>query len=761
MPRGFRGLSGGSRLPLRGFTQLLKNLSAVERDRLASAFADAEDMLNFHNTTVPERQTKRRVSGLVQVPVVIADASVLGASVRWERLLDPRISFYEIQIDNNNVFANAEVFTILDTFFTLENVNNVKFVRIRGVRGDGETGNWSDPVRIQPTITAPEAFSVQFYQHFEGSDPKILKKVHYGGPGFYSLFTHRFYVDREVGNVSAWGYITNRLKNYRNSNVRPWDRVRFKVNGIARMDQYFPLWTDTFNDLDNYPQVVSGVPMSFYMKGGYTAAFGPYGVDIPATVFGQGPQDPHLFRDEEADTPSDSFYWKQPRRIHNQMKWEQGQLDDVTDLNTSQEAFFVGLPSGRKTGYLTAQDFKFNFDPEDTITGIEVLVKRRQLLPPQALIEVDDGPAIPNFPLDNTTGVSNDDITVDAAYGRHVTIDAASSSSVTDRLQVLSTGSNPIGYEGATDRLSVSLWVNNNRQITTGTKRLFQIENAAGGTIRNLFEIVLEDIGGLPSTGRRFQIVVEDKDSNLIRWRSAAGAATPITHLASTWHNVVATFSGVGGGPLPTVSLMLDGGIIAMPLDSGGTFTGFNATANRYIDIIAGNSNGSGLSGARGQVGIWNAILDSLDAASIYNAFGSADLREDFDNYDKSDNLLHYYLRLPGESDIRDFEVFLIDNNGEIQKNAVNQAVTTESWPLLAEYLTTSVADPIDGTAVATATGIPHDNMTGIGYQTYGGENNTWGFYTTEPITAEAVNSENFGVAFRARSQIHLLGPDL
>lgn len=743
MPRDFPGLSG-SRIPLRGFTQLLKNLSPAERDRVASAFADAENMLDFHNRTVPQIQTRRRISGLVQIPVLVADSSVLGASVRWDRLDDPRISLYEIQVDNTNVFPNPEVFEALDTFFTLENVNTVKFVRVRGVRLDGLTGNWSDTVRIQPTITAPEASSHQFYQGFSGSDPDLTRKLRYGGPGFYPLMSKTFYVDREVGSLTAWGYISNRLKEYKASNLRPWDRVRFKVNGIARMDQYFPLWTDTFNDLENHPQLDDdGTPMSFYMKGGYTAAFGPYAVDIPTSIFGEGPNDPHLFRDEEADTPSDSFYWQFPSRVHNQMKWEQGQQDSTTDLQTDQESFFVGLPGGRKTGYLTCQDFRFNFDPTDRISGVEVHVKRRQILPPQNLIAVDDGPALPNLPLDNIVGVTNQDIAEDTAFGRHVVTDAES-----DRLQVSTTGGEAIGHESGDGNISASLWINTapedpgGSEAPSGTFRLFQIEDV-GGSIDNQFEIVVVDLLG----GQRFQINIRDQNGNLTRYQSLAGAAEDIS-VVNTWNHVVATWNGATA----TGRLYLNGLEVPMSLALGGTFDGWSVT-DRYIDIMAGDSNASTLPGPRGQTAIWAAVLGAVDAAAITAARGNADLRENFSNYNESPFLLHYWLRLPGESDIRDFEVFLIDEDGNILTETVNQAVTTESWPVLDEYSSLDDADSLDGTALASASGIPHDNIVGIGYQVYGSPTDTWGFYNPSPLTADIVNNSNFGVAFRARNE--------
>ena len=102
MPRRISGLDGGTRIPLRGLTKLLQNLPAAARDRLQSAFTDAENLLDYYDRSVRDKQEKRKLSGLVDQPVLFVEQSILGASVRFERLDDPliiKITLLSLNID--------------------------------------------------------------------------------------------------------------------------------------------------------------------------------------------------------------------------------------------------------------------------------------------------------------------------------------------------------------------------------------------------------------------------------------------------------------------------------------------------------------------------------------------------------------------------------------------------------------------------------------------------------------------------------------
>ena len=106
MPRTTSGLSG-KKISLRGFTQLLKNLDPVTKNRLIEAFADAENLTDFSNRTVPEIQNRRRISGRIATIDLKVENTLLGAFLSWERLDDRRIAFYELQISDDNIFYRS------------------------------------------------------------------------------------------------------------------------------------------------------------------------------------------------------------------------------------------------------------------------------------------------------------------------------------------------------------------------------------------------------------------------------------------------------------------------------------------------------------------------------------------------------------------------------------------------------------------------------------------------------------------------------
>lgn len=391
MPRRVNGLSGspGSRIPLRGFSGLLKNLEPGVRNQLESAFVDAERLGDSYLITTPERQNKRRASGLIQKLHPTVENTLLGALISWNRLDDPAISFYEMQLSDSNTFNSFDTVQVLEQFIVLENLTSIKFARVRGVRsGDGETGLWSDTLTVSPTTTAAEAFSFEFYQEYTGEKPKLKKKRTYGmtksHQEFYTIFSKSFYADLTAGGVSVWGNVSNRLTRDRSSGVTPWDRLRWRINGISYMDGYFPHWVSRYdyrvwnkNEFyDSDPKNVTS-PMTFYGLGGYTAAFGPYTVTVPNVINGVGPNDPNRVR--RSETADSAFYWTDVDNGKFPSNFEQGQLRGYNDLNPAHETHSLGIRPGQKTEWLVFQDFKFNVPAGRTITGIKAELKRRQL----------------------------------------------------------------------------------------------------------------------------------------------------------------------------------------------------------------------------------------------------------------------------------------------------------------------------------------------------------------------------------------------
>ena len=90
--------AGAERAPIRGIAKLLLNLSPGLRTKIESAFVEAENLLDFHNKSVVSKQTRREISGLVDAPVVTVVSGVLGIAANWNRLDDPRISLYEVDV---------------------------------------------------------------------------------------------------------------------------------------------------------------------------------------------------------------------------------------------------------------------------------------------------------------------------------------------------------------------------------------------------------------------------------------------------------------------------------------------------------------------------------------------------------------------------------------------------------------------------------------------------------------------------------------
>jgi hypothetical protein len=362
-----RGRAGTPRVPLRGFASLLKDLPPVIKNRVEMAFAEAENLLDFHNRSVPDLQTKRKPSGLIEIPIITTESSILGGSVKWPRLSDPRITLYEVQTDTVNVFPNPSSYTVLETFFAIENVTSDIFVRVRGVRQDGTAGNWSETGTIEPTSTAPTAHTFVFYQGYLNpqSEPALEIYKRYDGTGspndFYTLFEAEIDAqDRATGGMMIWSYISNRLTDYAEEDAFAWDRVRMLVNGVARFDHLASL-TSRIGTLG--PGLGSS-GISFYSRDGYTATMGPWVEEYPGYDRGQGPQDAHLAAD---DASGGSVAWTDPdavRRPSPPFKYPSVEAE-------------ASLGVGAVSHFLKLQDFKFDIPKDATILGVKVQVKRK------------------------------------------------------------------------------------------------------------------------------------------------------------------------------------------------------------------------------------------------------------------------------------------------------------------------------------------------------------------------------------------------
>jgi len=206
-----------SKIPLRGLSKLLINLDPGTRSRIEAAFGEAEDLTGYHNNSAIDGTSRRRLDGRVDAPVITVDSGVAGFDIIWPRLQDRRISMYEVQISLASNFANPLVYTTVDNFFGIENVANDTYVRVRGVRWDGQISNWSNIETVNATpLIGPIVYTrsisdiPSFYIEFPALvAPRPIQKLTVvptrtnGGVMVFGSFGVEFYVDStgERGSV--------------------------------------------------------------------------------------------------------------------------------------------------------------------------------------------------------------------------------------------------------------------------------------------------------------------------------------------------------------------------------------------------------------------------------------------------------------------------------------------------------------------------------------------------------------------------------
>ena len=784
MPRRSRSLSAGSKGTLRPFTALLKHLAPEQKDRLESAFSDAESLLDFHSETVPERLQKRRISGLVKQIGVTIQSSVLGAFVSWSRLDDPKVALYEIQISDDDVFSGPETFTTVDTFFSVEGITTVKFIRVRGVRLDGETGIWSETAVAQPTVSAPEALSFEFYPNYiEGEDPTVQNERIFGGgldsygeQSFYTILSTSFYSDRISGGQSIWGYVSNRLRRFTDVGRTPWDRVRFTVNGIHRLDSYFAHWTNAF-DIDNanrtdfyVTQSGQKFALSFYSKGGYTAAFGPYGVAIPNLIAGVGPSDAR--RVTSQDSTTGHFYWDDVFNARYPSRFDQAQLPSFNYSFPAHEANCLAIAAGKKTHWLVFQDFDFSLPEDSTIVGIEAKIKRRQLgefsrIPPNlGVVRPDKGDGhdlvLEHLATNLATGRANVEdkhVFRDVDFGKYLDLRAGKGDNLlgseSGRLAGDPSGN---GEDGVVDtresriftgnKISISLWFNvlsDNVGLIDPVQKLFDIDKT-GSTDRILIRVTNDN-----NNINNYIVDLETSGGGTLSALANAvvfgGNSAPEVQF-NTFHHIVATYDPTAGTPTQdgVLKLYVDGSLADTATAGNAAFdkTAFRDIRRRLaIGGDALDTTGEAICGMS-EVGVWNSILTENEIIALFNAQAKADYRADFSFYRSSHTLQHYFLHFPETSDIRDSQIILTDRTG-FRDDLDNKALTSESWPFLSNFFYTTTRQ-YGVLPLASSDGIPHDNHLAIGYQTYGGLADLWSGTWTPNI----INDFYFGLAIQA-----------
>lgn len=742
MARSGRGVGATTRVPLRGFAKIFSKLPTSVRSIIERSFEEAENLMDFHSRSVPNRQNRRRISGLVAVPVVTGINSIFGGAIRWERAEDPRITMYDVQIDTVNVFPNPTTLQVLEPFFSIEGLTSTRFLRVRAIRFDGRTGNWSNTVQITPAQEeAPAVFSCLFYQAYDDDpEPNIENVVPFGGeriPKFYELFDCTFPVGRDTGGMAVFGYISNRLREGRNSNIKPWDRVRFTVNGETITENYFCHWTDS-SVIDSDTRGINpntGDPLSFYAKGGYTAAFGPYTVLYPQSSRSRGHLDPKLAQSDSGA----GVAWQHARSIMRPSTWARTPLSGAL-LTTGQrmEESQVTLGGGASSNYLRAGDFGFQIPQESTIQGIQLKVKRRQanLSPANDFDDLSTVVAssalhhLSNHLIDITRA---DDIKQDDEFV-YVDFDGSEALASATLDNSAPATAAPIGFN-----------VNNNRQITIS--QWVNLSSLPGGTGGHLFQIRRSggaggwDVRLLLSTNNQLFWDVFDSAGGSIRKRYDN------FFTLNQWVHIAATFDGsiVGGGTTANLHLYKNGtlqtadsAVDTNPVLFGDQ--GQDKCVNIGAQVDSVGSLSSGLDGLISQTGVWDEVIGVNEIQEINDVGNAADLRIDFGDYISSGNLMHYWLIFPGPTDVKDESVALIDSKGLIRTDQADRP-EGESWPKLTNF---------------TGGGIPHDSVEGMGYQEYGDENDLW----NGSWTPSDVNSFYFGCAIKCKNNaLSFTGP--
>jgi hypothetical protein len=672
---------------------------------------------------------------LVEVPVIEGESSIYGGSIRWDWTDDPRIHQYEVQVDDVNSFPTPTTYTVLEPFFGLENVATTKYLRARAVRFNGQTGNWSNTYKMSPTTSAPECFSKLFYQGYDDSvqQPPLETKVQFSGepaPKFYVLFEHDFYAKRETGGMVVFGYISNHLEQHRTGEFVPWDRVRFRVQGLTRMEEFFPLWAIPFNYPDNVPyNPDTGDPLTFYAHGGYSAAFGPWMQGWDEQV-GIGPFDPK--RITEPDGGPGSFYWEDPKAARRPSRLDQGYITDfAVPWKADAETASWNVRQGATTTFLKCQDFGFDMPDGLEVEGIKLWVKRRTNLWPDNTWGVDWGFYVNLFDLSDdafgTPGLSDSNIkeantsvdfeTFGEPYGLMLE-DVGPGGDGYARNQ----NSPNLSGVGDDNAWTLTCWLNKTTAFPNSTFRhtVFHMDDVGGFSAKNFISLQMKGE----------DLIVSFTDDAAVRNVHNFWVYDVFAGL-NWWHHIGVTFDS------GTLRVYVDG--IRRNADAtDGSDPAVMTFTEQPLEVHVPLQSGAQVTDKFniGQTGYWNKALEGEEIEEIFKHKFLINLRANAGDYESAANLMHYWFVYPKPNGIEDYEVYIVDKEGDIRTDLTNKANTGERWPNLEKFY------------VEEQMGIPHDNVVGLGYQEYGGLTDTWG----DNFYADDVNSSDFGVAFRAKN---------
>lgn len=327
-----------SKIPLRHIADLFTHLDPGTKARLQSAFAEAEDLMDFHNRSAIEKSDQRTLSADVDSPILTSTTNNRGFDIQWKRLNDRRISFYDVQVSLASNFSNPDDYKVVDTCFSLEGVGTTVYTRVRGVKFDGTCGPWSDSKQIDAFATS--AGPVVYTRGFNDVASFYVSNPLLAFPGPIQLIN--ITPERQNGGIVVFGSIS-----VKNPTISPGDFIKVKLNST----------TMTNIPLDS----LAGIDRSFSM------GFGP--VFLTHTEFGFSAAD-DVFPATVAQTGTGSgthVGWTNTANVTGTMETD---YSGATATDYLQTGLVAGQSIGSKT--LKLSNFGFAVPGTNTISGIEV-----------------------------------------------------------------------------------------------------------------------------------------------------------------------------------------------------------------------------------------------------------------------------------------------------------------------------------------------------------------------------------------------------
>lgn len=283
-------MADNSKINLRNKAKLLTNLPPGVRNRLESAFGEAEDLLDLHNIANIDSLSRRLNKETVDVPQLTITTNQLGFDINWPKIKNMRITMYEVQIATTIAFAAPITYTTVDNFFAVEGAGSITYARVRALKWNGEASNWSKTATIDVSsgaVVGPAVYSMNladitgFYQNYPGlaypaaiAEMSIVPARTSGGMVFFGSFGVEFYVDG-TGYRGGHGQLF-----YLGQQRLIDEQVLATINGkiVSNLDN-IPCFRQTIGNYDSnwaqgssWSQKVEPTQSSVF---GWSVAFGP------------------------------------------------------------------------------------------------------------------------------------------------------------------------------------------------------------------------------------------------------------------------------------------------------------------------------------------------------------------------------------------------------------------------------------------------------------------------------------------------------